>query len=298
MDLISSKLHKSVQTQISSITQSAAAMDEISAMLKNNTSSSQNAANLSVHSKSSAIKGKETVDKLINEVGEISKSYDEIQRSVDKNNEDISRIVQVISEIANKTKVINDIVFQTKLLSFNASVEAARAGESGKGFAVVAQEIANLAAMSGTAANDIAQMLTSSQNQVHEIAEATKRNIGSIVKNGRDKIVNGKEVSTQCMLQLDNILSSVNELDSSIQEITFAIKEQSTGVDEVNSAMKYLENATHDTTDMSQRAKAASEELHTQSHGLRVSIQSLRKILGTQRKSSENNESAQVDEDN
>lgn len=284
MDLISNKLHKSVQTQISSITESAAAMDEISAMLKNNTTSSQNAANLSVHSKSSAITGKETVDKLISEVEEISKSYDEIQRSVDKNNEDINRIVQVISEIANKTKVINDIVFQTKLLSFNASVEAARAGESGKGFAVVAEEIANLAAMSGTAANDISQMLTSSQNQVREIAEATKRNIGSIVKNGRDKVTNGKDVSNQCMLQLDNILSSVNELDSSIQEITFAIQEQSTGVEEVNTAMKYLENATHETTDMSERSKAASVELHTQSHSLRSSIQELRKVLGTEKK--------------
>ncbi len=283
MDLISNKLHKSVQTQISCITESAAAMDEISAMLKNNTSSSQNATSLSNHSKSSALKGKETVEKLISEVDEISKSYDEIQQSVDKNNADIASIVQVISEIANKTKVINDIVFQTKLLSFNASVEAARAGESGKGFAVVAEEIANLAAMSGTAANDIAQMLTSSQNQVREIAEATKRNIGSIVKNGRDKVTNGKEVSTQCMSQLDNILSSVNELDSSIKEINFAIQEQSTGVEEVNSAMKYLENATHETTDMSERSKAASEELHAQSHSLRSSIQELRKVLGAEK---------------
>ncbi|MBC7465119.1 MAG: hypothetical protein H7256_03945 [Bdellovibrio sp.] len=50
-----------------------------------------------------------------------------------------------MEEIGNKTKVINDIVFQTKLLSFNASVEAARAGEHGKGFAVVAEEVGKLA---------------------------------------------------------------------------------------------------------------------------------------------------------
>jgi hypothetical protein len=48
--------------------------------------------------------------------------------------------------------------------------------------------------------------------------------------------------------------------------------------------MKYLENATHDTTDMSERAKTASEELHAQSHSLRSSIQDLRKILGTEKK--------------
>ena len=283
MDLISNKLYRSVQTQISSITESAAAMDEISAMLKNNTKSSQNASNLSVSSKNSAMKGKETVNRMMDEVGEISKSYDDIQKSVEKNNADITKIIQVIEEIAKKTQVINEIVFQTKLLSFNASVEAARAGESGKGFAVVAEEIANLATMSGKAAGDIAEMLASSQNQVSEIAESTKSHISSIVRDGRQKVQSGTSVASLCMDQLDNILNNINDLDTSIQEINVAIKEQSTGVEEVNSAMKYLENATHETTDMSERSKGASEELKKQSHALRVSIQTLRKILGAKK---------------
>ena len=73
----------------------------------------------------------------------------------------------LISEIGNKTKVINDIVFQTKLLSFNASVEAARAGEHGKGFSVVAEEVGNLAHMSGNSAKEITQLLESSINRVN-----------------------------------------------------------------------------------------------------------------------------------
>lgn len=283
MDLISNKLYRSVQTQIASITESAAAMDEISAMLKNNSKSSQNASNLSVSSKNSATMGKDTVNRMMEEVGEISKSYDDIQKSVEKNNSDISKIIQVIEEIAKKTQVINEIVFQTKLLSFNASVEAARAGESGKGFAVVAEEIANLATMSGKAAGDIEEMLSSSQRQVSEIAESTKAHISSIVNDGRLKVRSGTNVATLCMEQLDNILKNINELDNSIQEINVAIKEQSTGVEEVNTAMKYLENATHETTDMSERSKGASEELRNQSHALRVSIQALRKILGAKK---------------
>ncbi len=283
MDLISNKLYKSVQTQISSITESAAAMDEISAMLKNNSKSSESAAHLSVDSKGSALKGKETVVKMIEEVKEISKSYDDIQSSLEKNNEDNNKIIHVIAEIAKKTTVINEIVFQTKLLSFNASVEAARAGESGKGFAVVAEEIANLAAMSGQAASDIDAMLSSSQQQVRDFAETTKKRITTIVAQGRMKVQSGTEVADQCMEQLDNILASVNHLDSTIQEITAAIHEQSTGVDEVNKAMKYLENATHDTTDMSERSKSSSLELKKQSHALRESIQALRKILGAKK---------------
>ena len=52
----------------------------------------------------------------------------------------LPKVLEIIKTIEDKTKVINDIVFQTKLLSFNASVEAARAGEAGKGFAVVASK--------------------------------------------------------------------------------------------------------------------------------------------------------------
>lgn len=283
MDMVSNKLYKSVQTQISSITESAAAMEEISAMLKNNTNSSQTATKLSIATKSSAESGKETVDKMREEVLEISKSYDEIQYSVEKNNEDITKIINVISEIAKKTEVINEIVFQTKLLSFNASVEAARAGESGKGFAVVAEEIANLAEMSGKASKDIADMLTSSQEQVQVIADKTKKNINEIVSRGRLKVEDGNKVAEQCLNELNNILECIHELDGSIREISHAINEQSTGVEEVNTAMKYLENATHETTDMSERSKGAALELRDQSQSLRVSIQALRKILGAKK---------------
>ncbi|NCQ16281.1 chemotaxis protein, partial [Candidatus Falkowbacteria bacterium] len=70
---------------------------------------------------------------------------------ISESNQDIASLVFAIEEIAEKTKIIDDIVFQTKILSFNASVEAERAGEFGRGFSVVAQEVSNLAKMSGRA---------------------------------------------------------------------------------------------------------------------------------------------------
>lgn len=126
-------------------------------------------------------------------------------------------------------------------------------------------------------------MLVDSQSQVKELAEVTKDRIEKIVKDGRVKIDNGNQVASLCMEQLDNILFSVNHLDSTILEITAAIKEQTTGVEEVNTAMKLLENATHETTDMSERSKLSSIDLKTQSHALRKSIQDLRIILGSKK---------------
>lgn len=283
MIMVSKRLSSSVETQASSITESVTAMDEISSMIQNNNSSASNALNLSGLTKKSAESGKDTVNKMQTEMQEIALSYDEIQASIVKNKEDISKIVDVINQVAKKTEVINDIVFQTKLLSFNASVEAARAGESGKGFAVVAEEVGNLAVMSGNASKDIEQMLKESQGQVSALAESTTASIGRIVELGRGKIERGNKVSKECLIELEQILSYANDLDGSISEISGAIKEQSIGVEEVNKSLKQLDHLTHESADMSEKSKDASERLKNQSHALRVSIQSLRQFLGAKK---------------
>ena len=283
MNLVSRSLTSSVDRQVSSITESVTAMDEISATIKNNDQSASQAYHLSGLTKNSAESGKKTVDRMIIEMKEISSSYDDIHKNVLENSEEIKKIINVISEIAKKTEVINDIVFQTKLLSFNAAVEAARAGESGKGFAVVAEEVGKLASMSGQAATDINLMLVNSQEQVRIIAETTTSNISQIVSHGRDKVLNGNSVANDCLNELNQIINCVNDQDNSINQISVAIKEQSAGVDEVNKALKHLNDDTTNSVDMSTRSKEASDDLKFQSHRLRVSIQSLRKMLGAKK---------------
>lgn len=283
LDLISHKLFNSVQTQISSITESAAAMDEISAMIKNNAHSSERASELSHTTKDCAFNGKLKIDQMMVEVQDISKSYDSIEQSMEVNNQNLEKFSHVISDIAQKTKVINEIVFQTKLLSFNASVEAARAGEAGKGFAVVAEEVGKLAQMSGQAAETIENMLLSSQKEVNEITKETKQNINTILINGRAKVKQGEIVAFDCKEQLESILKNVEFLDDVIKEISIAIDEQSKGAEEVNSSMKYLENAANETSDVTERTKDASKSLKVQAHALRASIQDLRKILGAKK---------------
>lgn len=283
VSLISRRLSGTVDAQAASITESVTAMDEISAMIKNNDKSASIASELSNETKKSAESGKRTVVKMLDEMKEISLSYDEIQTSITKNKEDINKIVEVINQIAKKTEVINDIVFQTKLLSFNASVEAARAGESGKGFAVVAEEVGNLAQMSGKASQDIAEMLTASQEQVKNLAEQTTRSIEAIVVKGRVKVETGSEVAAECLNELEKIQQSAMNLDGSIEEISTAIKEQSIGVEEVNIALKQLDNGTNEATDMASKTKDASENLRVQAHSLRTVIQDLRKVLGAKK---------------
>lgn len=283
MSLVSRQMSSVVDKQASSITQSATAMDEISAMIKNNDQSAKTALQLSESAKESANTGKQTMEKMLDEVSTIAKSYDEIEKSVKDSIQEIKSIIQIINEISTKTEVINDIVFQTKLLSFNASVEAARAGESGKGFAVVAEEVGNLAQMSGNASNEISSLLKTSQERVTSISEQIAKNISSIVNQGQDKVKSGEKVAGECVDHLDQILEVVIKLDQSINEITVALNEQSTGVEEVNVALRHLEQATIESTDMSNKSKETSNELMTASHSLRSTIQELRKNLGAKK---------------
>src|SRR5262249_18263323 len=134
-----------------------------------------------------------------------------LQRSmgdISKANLQLEMINDIIKQITAKTAVINDIVFETQLLSFNASIEAARAGQHGRGFAVVAEEVGNLAKMSGRAAEEIKELLQRSVGQVNlSISE-----IG-------EKVKAGQKISTQCGQAFNVVSGSINKLTPMVNSI-------------------------------------------------------------------------------
>jgi len=155
----SHQLAQSATEQASALQETASSIEEMSAMITKNADNAAKSGTAARNSSEVANKGKQASEQMIQAINDINLSNASIMKQIEESNQQISDITKVIAEIGNKTKVINDIVFQTKLLSFNASVEAARAGEHGKGFAVVAEEVGNLAQMSGNAAKEIAEML-------------------------------------------------------------------------------------------------------------------------------------------
>ena len=104
-----------------------------------------------------------------------------VTEAVQSSSELLERMVEAMGKIQGFSrrvgvvaKTIEDVAFQTNLLSLNAAVEAARAGETGKGFAVVADEVRNLAAHSGTSARDARAMIESTLTSVDQGVESSK----------------------------------------------------------------------------------------------------------------------------
>ncbi len=275
----STELSESATEQAAAIQETAASIDEVSAMVKKSSENAVASKKTSQKSREAAERGQSAVQEMLQSIEDIQKSNGEIMSQVEASNREISDIVKVISEIGNKTKVINDIVFQTKLLSFNASVEAARAGEHGKGFAVVAEEVGNLAQMSGNAAKEISEMLDGSIRKVENIVTETKTRVEGLIQNGKSKVEVGTRVAQRCGEALENILSSVQEVDTMVSEIASASQEQAQGVSEINKAINQLDQVTQQNTAVSQVAANSAETLSSQARDLRQMVQELERVI-------------------
>ncbi|GKT32078.1 PAS domain S-box protein [Aduncisulcus paluster] len=158
----------------------------------------------------------------------------------------MNEIDKEVNAINEAISVIDQIAFQTNILSLNAAVEAATAGEAGKGFAVVAQEVRNLASRSAEAANEIKSLVENA---------TTKANGGKKIA---DKMINGYTVLNE------NIARTI-EL---IKDVEMASKEQLTGIEQINDAVNSLDQQTQ------QNAMIAS-----QTHDVAVDTDKIAKLV-------------------
>ena len=269
------ELSSAATEQAAALQETVATIDQISAMIHKNSEAAAKSKELSIGSKQSAEQGRSIVDSMLIAISEIEMNNNDLSNQMHDSNKQLAEITKLIHEISTKTQVINDIVFQTKLLSFNAAVEAARAGEYGYGFAVVADEIGKLAQRSGGAAKEITSMLQDSVGRVECIIEDTKHKVDRIMEVSKEKINFGAERAKNCKESLDEILISVQSVDALVVEISTASREQSLGVGQVSHAMNQLETVTNQNSAVAQASSTAGDQLRHQADSMNRIVRSL-----------------------
>ncbi|MBF0313419.1 MAG: hypothetical protein HQK50_14430 [Oligoflexia bacterium] len=257
----SQHLSESSCQQAANIEETSSSLEEISSMVENNVKNAEKSTALAVNVRRVSEEGNHSMRELIASMKDILKS-----------NEKIQALVKVISEIGEKTKVIDEIVFQTKLLSFNASVEAERAGEQGRGFAVVAQEIGNLAKMSGQAAMEITKIVKDSIRNAEEITTENKQ-----------KVEQGNALVSKTAQILGEITEQAGVVAENAKQILSASKEQASGIKQINGAVVQLDRTTQENAATAEEASSSSEELSAQAETLKDIISGLVRIVHGER---------------
>lgn len=276
----SERLSEACTEQLGCLQATAASATEINITVSQNAETSQLSRKISNDCEIVTINGKRTVEEMLHSIGGMKESNSMIMSQIEESNRDIAGIVNVISEIGDKTKVINDIVFQTKLLSFNASVEAARAGEHGKGFAVVAEEVGSLAIMSGKAASEINELLSRSIEVVNEIATRTQRQLSTITEKGKEELESGYNKALKCRESLEEIIQSVSSSRQMIENIATASVQQSESVNQITTSIEELNTSTEFNSQISKECADCAGELNGQAIELNRIVQLLIELVG------------------
>ncbi|MEA3289349.1 MAG: methyl-accepting chemotaxis protein [Campylobacterota bacterium] len=177
------------------------------------------------------------------EVKNLSIDGDKLAKSTVESMENINSSV---TKINDAIVVIDQIAFQTNILSLNAAVEAATAGEAGKGFAVVAQEVRNLASRSAQAANEIK----------------------IIVGNATDETNNGLSVANQMIEGYGNLQNKIESTNLLIDEVAKQAKEQEVSINNIESSIQLLSETSNESNQVVQKNNNLAENIDILSNNL------------------------------
>ncbi len=237
MGSISQSLAQGASEQAVSLEQTSASAEQVNQMVQRNAASSRQAAS---HTNDA--------NRLLTEANQKLEQMLDSMRDISSSSERISKIIRVIDEIA----------FQTNILSLNAAVEAARAGEAGMGFAVVADEVRNLAQRCSQAAKDTSGLIEDSIQHS---------------KTGKvrlDEVAAAMRQVTESAVQVQRLAYEVNS----------GSEEQARAIEQISKAILQIQQVTHQTAASAEEGASAGAQMSAEAEHLQSAVSRMRAMLG------------------
>ena len=244
------------------LSEAATAMNEMNATVQEVAKNASSASAASADTKEKAQAGAQVVEKAVRSIEQVHQMSLELKGDMTQLNEhaqDITRIMGVISDIAD----------QTNLLALNAAIEAARAGEAGRGFAVVADEVRKLAEKTMASTNDVG-------NAIKAIQESTAKSMVG-VDNAVERIGEATELAGRSGEALQEIVATVEITADQVNAIATASEEQSAASEEINQSIVQVNDMSRQTAEAMAEAARAVSDLAAQAQGLTELIEAMKK---------------------
>ncbi len=191
----------------------------------------------------------------------VKTAVDETERAMHELDGSMQAMIEASESAVGIVKGIEDIAFQTNLLSLNAAVEAARAGEAGAGFLVVAEEVKKLAAQSADASRKTAQL----------IADSGK------------KVTGGRETAEKTHMAFQRVTEAAKEAMRNVDDIAVASKEQSRGVEQIRQAVVTMDQSVQETAGRAESLAEVSAVMEEGAVRTRDSVFLLEMVVGSRK---------------
>ncbi len=222
----SSELAMTSNQLSSAATQQAASLEETAAAIEQITSAITSTRDRT-----------EEMTQIAKNLEHTSQEDDELAHKTGKSMQEIDKAT---NDIVDAIAIIDQIAFQTNILSLNAAVEAATAGEAGKGFAVVAQEVRNLASRSADAAREIKDLVVYAQEKTKE----------------------GRETADKMVESFNFLNEKINQVTENVNEVAMAANEQMLGMEQISSAINQLDRSTQENASASENLSKKAKDLN------------------------------------
>lgn len=197
-----------------------------------------------------SVKQMVTIDRIVQEAVEKVKGLDDQSK-------EISKLVQVI----------NDIAEQTNLLALNAAIEAARAGEHGKGFAVVADEVRKLAEQVSHSIGDITSVVNTIQTESDDVVKSLQTGYKE-VNQGTLQMNQTNETFGEIKQSVTNMVQDMQMVTESLKEVTDESKAMTDAVEEIASVSEESAAGVEQTSAAAQQSASSMEEVSRSSNEL------------------------------